>query len=42
MTLVESEGLNIQEKYFLEKGLIRDILSPCAMHVVLTLNNYGE
>ena len=42
MTLVESEDLNRQVHNFLQKGLIRESLSPCAVPFVLTPKKNGE
>jgi hypothetical protein len=42
MTLAESEELNRQVQEFLQKRLIREILSPCAVPVVLAPKNDGE
>ena len=42
MTLVESEELNRQVNELLQKGLIQESLSPCAILVVLAPKKNGE
>lgn len=42
MTPVENAKLNKQIKELLRKGLIKESLSPCVVHVVLAPKKYGE
>ena len=42
MTLAKSEELNRQVNELLQKGLIRESSSPCAVLVVLAPKNNGE
>ena len=42
MTPAENEELNRQVHELLERGLIKDIPSPCELLVVLELNRGGE
>jgi hypothetical protein len=42
MTLVESEEVNRQVQEMLDRGLIRESLSPCAVPTVLTPKKIGE
>ena len=42
LTSIENEELNKQVHEFLQKGLIKEILSPCVVPIVLTPKKNGE